>query len=347
MDSLLHYQIFPAILVGYYFVVWLFVGRDPKPGVIVSQYASPAGMSPAEMRYLLTRASDRKTVAAVLAHLSANKVISIHPEQDRYRITLLVDSLPASIPPEEASAFTALQELASFETPNEKNPRTLFLEPGKGKNLMLVASVVAGSLMKRIGDLYIQRNLSYSLPAVAISVIVAMLTAANFAGRNGVVFLTLWFLFFNLVLGLIFVVNVIPAMRDGIRGMLTPRNIAYTFLPLPIFFAIPALVASRIARLSNDGFALELIALVVIHIWSGTIIQTVTQMARQRMDQVEGFKQFLASVELDPLNRMNDPRLTPALMNEHLAYAIALDLKEAWGDHLSNALFMTTTSAGG
>jgi hypothetical protein len=36
---------------------------------------------------------------------------------------------------------------------------------------------------------------------------------------------------------------------------------------------------------------------------------------------------------------MNDPHMTPALMNDYLAYAIALDLKEAWGDHLSSALF--------
>jgi len=33
-------------------------------------------------------------------------------------------------------------------------------------------------------------------------------------------------------------------------------------------------------------------------------------------------------------------------MNDYLAYAIALDLKEAWGDHLSSALFSTVASVG-
>src|SRR2546430_8434671 len=108
MDSLLHYQIFLALLVGYYFVVWLFAGRDPKPGVIVSQYSPPAGMSPAEMRYLLVGASDRKTVAAVLAHLASRRVISIHPEEDGYRITMLLDKPPAGTFPEEVAAFRAL-----------------------------------------------------------------------------------------------------------------------------------------------------------------------------------------------------------------------------------------------
>jgi len=53
-------------------------GRGPKRGVIVPQYTAPANMSPAEIHYLLTGGADRKTVAAVLAHLAAHKVISFN-----------------------------------------------------------------------------------------------------------------------------------------------------------------------------------------------------------------------------------------------------------------------------
>jgi hypothetical protein len=120
MNSLLHEQMFPALLVGYYFVVWLLVGRDPKPGIVVPQYSPPAGMSPAEMRYLLTGASDRKTVAAVLAHLAARKVISIHPENAGYRIMLLVDEPPAVTPPEEASAFRHWRNWLALKPPTKK-----------------------------------------------------------------------------------------------------------------------------------------------------------------------------------------------------------------------------------
>lgn len=59
-----------------------------------------------------------------------------------------------------------------------------------------------------------------------------------------------------------------------------------------------------------------------------------------------GFRQFLPTVELDRMDRMNNLHMTPALMNDYLAYAIALDLKEAWGDHLSSALFATVASVG-
>jgi Predicted membrane protein (DUF2207) len=113
-----------------------------------------------------------------------------------------------------------------------------------------------------------------------------------------------------------------------------------------LFLGIPGFVAVHIARVSRPAFALTLVALVVVNIAGAVLVQTGTPLSRARKDQVQGFRQFLASDELDPLNRLNDPQLTPALVTDHLAYAIALDLKEAWGDNLSNALFMTTTSAG-
>ena len=347
----LQLMMLPCLLLGYYLIVWLLVGRGPKRGVIVPQYTAPANMSPAEIHYLLTGGADRKTVAAVLAHLAAHKVISLQPERGGYRIVLLFDQPSAGIPPEENSALDALAQLASVAAPEENKPHTLFLQPSQGKNLSLVASVVAGSLIKRVGSLYFKRNLRYSLPAVALSVVVAIATAVGFASQNGsradgVVFTTLWFLFFSLIMGLIIAVNVLPAMRDAFRGTLSGRSIAYTFLPLPLFLGVPGLVAAFIARASTAAFAWVLVALVVVNVAGAILIQSVTPLARTRMDQVEGFKQFLSTVELDPLKRMNNPHLTPALLNDYLAYAIVLDLKEAWGDHLSDALFSAITSAG-
>lgn len=350
----LQLMLLPCLLLGYYLAVWLLVARPPKRGVIVPQYTPPANISPAEIRYLLTGASDRKTVAAVLAHLAAHKVISLQPAARGYRITLLFDQPPAGLPVEEVSALDALAELASFSASASSKPalpRTLFLQPSSGKNLSLVASVVAGSLIKRMSSLYFRRNLRYSLPAVALSIVAALGAAAPLGSPNGAhgvgaVFMTLWFLLFSLIMGLIIATSVLPAMRDAFRGTLSRRNIARTFLPLPLFLGVPGLVALLIARASTAAFAWALAALVVVNIAGTMLIQTLTPLARQRMDQVEGFKQFLATVELDPLKRMNNPRLTPALLNDYLAYAIVLDLKEAWGDHLSDALFSTIASAG-
>jgi hypothetical protein len=338
----------PSLLLAYYLVVWFLVGQDPKPGIVVPQYAPPANMSPAEMRYLLTSTADRKTVAAVLAHLAAHNVISICPEGDGYRITLLANEPPDSLPLEEASAFNALAQLQSLASSEgmAAGPasRAFVFRPAHGRNLSLVASIVAGSLIRRTSSLYFQRNLRYSLPAVAVSIGAALVTSVIVSKHGDATFLTLWFLLFSLGLGLMIATNVVRALRDAFSGLLSAKNIARTVVPLPIFLGIPGFVAVQIARASEPLFAWVLVSVVVINIAGGIAIQTVTPLGRERMDQIEGFKQFLATVELDRLNRMNDPHLTPALLNDYTAYAIALDLKEAWGDHLANALFMTTTA---
>jgi len=113
-----------------------------------------------------------------------------------------------------------------------------------------------------------------------------------------------------------------------------------------MFLGVLGFVDWRIGKGSTPAFAGSLVAIIVINIGFAISLKRITPLGRQRLDEILGFRQFLATVELDRFDRMNDPRMTPVLLNDYLAYAIALDLKEAWGDHLSSALFATATSAG-
>jgi len=58
---------------------------------------------------------------------------------------------------------------------------------------------------------------------------------------------------------------------------------------------------------------------------------------------VEGFRAFLGEVEQDRMQRLNAPGEAPKAATEFLPYAIALEVREAWGDHLAEAFFATTT----
>jgi hypothetical protein len=105
-------------------------------------------------------------------------------------------------------------------------------------------------------------------------------------------------------------------------------------------------VGWRIALGSNQEFAFSLFAITLLNVSFTALLQKLTPLGRKRLDEVMGFREFLATVELDRFERMNHPKLTPALLNDYLAYAIALDLKESWGDQLSEALTAAATSAG-
>jgi hypothetical protein len=97
---------FPALLLAFYVVCWLAVGRDPKIGVVAPRYEPPAGISPGVARYILTGGSDGTTLAAVLTGLAAKGVVSIQPQNGNYAVQLLNSS--TTLLPDEASVIRTL-----------------------------------------------------------------------------------------------------------------------------------------------------------------------------------------------------------------------------------------------
>ncbi len=339
----------PVALCVYYLIALLIVGKGPAQGAIIAMYEPPANMSPAEVRYLLNGSTDRKSVSAVLVHLAAKKLIAIQPENGDYRITLLVDETPKGTPAEEAAAMRALAEIHSFADPGAKAGKggSFLLRPARNQHISLLGSVIAGSVNNRVEKDCFNRNLKYSAPAFVLSFFIVMAMAGHYgSSRDGVIFLTAWFMFCSFIIGLITVASVAPALRDAIRGRIAMTNIGTAMVPLLMFGSVLGFVDTRIAKLSNTAFAYTLVAVVVINIGFAISLKRLTPAGRQRLDAVLGFRQFLSTVELDRLDRMNNPHMTPVLMNDYLAYAIALDLKEEWGDHLSSALFATVASVG-
>jgi hypothetical protein len=325
------------------------VGKGPAEGVIVAKYEPPANMSPAEARYLLNGSTDRKSVSAVLVHLATKKLITIQPENGDYRITLLVEEAPAEIPPEEAAAMRALSEIHSFANPDGKNCKggSFLLRPARNQHTSLLGSVIAGSVNDRVEKSCFNRNLRYSAPAFVLSFFTVVAMAGHYGDfRDGVIFLTAWFMFCSLIVGLIAAVSVAPALQDAMNGRIAMTSISTAVVPLLMFGAVLGFVDTKIAKLSNPAFAYTLVAVVMINIGFAISLKRLTPVGRQRLDEVLGFRQFLSTVELDRLDRMNNPHMSPILMNDYLAYTIALDLKEAWGDHLSSALFATVASVG-
>jgi Predicted membrane protein (DUF2207) C-terminal domain len=341
--------VLPFALCCYYAIALLLVGKNPSQGAIVARYQPPANMTPAEVRYLFTGSTDRKTVAAVLVHLAAQKLITIRPENGDYRITMLVEQPPDGIAPEEAAAMRAIAEVYSFFNPNSKTCKggSFLLKPAEKKHVSLIGSVISGAVNSRVEQTCFRRNLRYSAPAFLTSLVIVLGMAAHYQNHgNGVFFLTLWFMFCSFIVGIITALTVVPALFDALRGRVGGTNIWTAMVPLLMFGGVLGFVAYRIAEESTPAFAQTLIAVVVINIGFAISLKRLTPTGRERLDEVLGFRQFLSTVELDWLDRMNVQQMTPALMNDYLAYAIALDLKEAWGDHLSSALFSTATSAG-
>ena len=91
------------------------------------------------------------------------------------------------------------------------------------------------------------------------------------------------------------------------------------------------------------AYALSLAALVGINIAALPALKRETPAGRQAREQIEGFRMFLEKVEQDPLRRLNPSEQLAAGSMEFVPYAIALEVREPWGDHLAEACYATTT----
>ena len=300
LDTQLVYLLLPFALCAYYLIVWIIVGKNLPQGVIVPRYEPPEGMSPAAVRYLLMGSTDRRSVAAVLIHLAARKLISIQPENGDYRITVLCEQPPKDIPAEEAAAMRALVEVQSFVDPASIGSKSFLLKPAQNQHISLIGSVISGSMNSKVEKTYFIRNVQYSAPAFLISIAVALGTAAHFENyRNGVFFLSLWFLFCSLIIGVILAMSVVPILRDAFRGRIGTGNVGSALIPLLMFLGALGFVDWRIGKDSTPAFAGSLVAIMVINIGFAISLKRITPLGRQRLDEILGFRQFLATVELE------------------------------------------------
>src|ERR1700676_4822029 len=102
---------------------------------------------------------------------------------------------------------------------------------------------------------------------------------------------------------------------------------------------------TKLAAGVSPSFALMLAAFLLINLGCGPLLKRKTSLGRQACDQIAGFRMFLQEVEQERLNRLNPAAQTPEELDRFLPFAIALEVKEAWGDHLAEAFFASTVVA--
>jgi hypothetical protein len=83
----------------------------------------------------------------------------------------------------------------------------------------------------------------------------------------------------------------------------------------------------------------------LINLGWGPRLKRKSVLGRQVSDQIAGFRQFLEKVDQDKLNRLNPEADAPQDLARFLPYAIALEVKESWGDQLSQTFFATSVVA--
>jgi hypothetical protein len=332
----------PALLLLYYVVVWLALGRQPQGGAIAIQYQPPQGLSPAAMRYIRTTGCDGRTLAATIAQLAARGCIAIEPQNGTYTVTQLKSVDPKSLQPSLAP-----EELGLFYELFEDGP-TVVLDTKNGGPLNHYLLQINVEMQKRLSNVYFTRNARWLVLGTFASFLTAIAMALTAHGRNGdlmtLLFLTWWFFFCFFFLGLIAVMTILPAWSRIMRGLGGAKEVLIGSAVVAVFGAGGGFVLWQLKSSASLAYALSLLALVFINLAAFPALKRLTPQGRQTLEQIEGFRLFLQKVEQDRMQRLTVADPHSAAAAEFMPYAIALEVREAWGDHLAEACVVTTTT---
>ena len=375
---------FPGLLLAFYVVCWLAVGRDPKIGVVAPRYEPPAGISPGVARYVLTGGSDGTTLAAVLAGLAAKGVVAIQPQAGSYAVSLL-NSSPILLPDEAAVVRTLFNVVSTVQPYAESNTaivgdpssqtsgrqaadRASFrpavvamrnngalgakmaapasgaavgLAPSPESQVVidpLAAAAVKGHIdalqdtfRKNLQGIYFRQNFRYAGIGVLATFAWGLFTAATLEASSSM-FITFWLLMFTSIAGL-----VIGGVWTSKPTRPSAKQRAARVLVPVLFFGLPGAVIYFAALPQSHGFVLALLLSVMLNSIFFFIMRAPTPRGLIILRQLAGFREFLVRVEQDPLDRVNTPEQRAELMNRFLPYAIALNVREGWGDKMASA----------
>jgi hypothetical protein len=325
----------------YYLIAWSVVGRDPARGVIMALYEPPANLSPSAMRYLMRMGYDNKTFAAAILDMAVRGFLKITEESGAYRLTLTGKD-DRVLTPDEKQIASALFE-----------GRTEVLLQQTNHTLIKGAMVATQKWLKTAEEkTYFLTNSRYLIPAIFISLLVALAYFASLGlpGTIGGLFMALWLTIWTVAVSAL-VLGALTAWREVLRGgnsalVSGGRALFLTLFALP-FLGGEVMGLFFLTKLTSLSFGIFLIATGILHGVFVHLMKAPTFAGRRLMDQVEGFKMFLSSVDGDRLNRAAPPQQTPQVFEKFLPYALALDVEQAWANKFSAVLAAAGTTPGG
>lgn len=330
----------PAALFLYYLIAWFAIGREPEPGPLVTRYAPPEGFSAAGVRYMTRTASDGRSFAAVIAQLAVSGCICVEPQEGKYKISRLLGDrrVDAQLAPEEQRVLAMLFE----------DGPAIEMDPSWEQRNTAQQGRYIFHIQEELNRRFKGKYFAYHAGVIALGMVstfaAALMLAASASGREalGSIFFTVWILFSGLTLGLIAWLSFVPACKSAARAGGNWVKLLPGVAALLVFAAVIAYLLKLLAHETSPGFSMALVALLAINLGWAPFLKRTTHEGRRALDEIAGFRLFLEKVEQDRLDKLNPPEEILQAREKYLAFAIALEVREGWGDHLAQTFFAVT-----
>jgi hypothetical protein len=328
------------LLFLYYLVAWIWIGPEPKPGVMVARYEAPDGLSPAATRYIAKGTTDGRSFAAVIAQLAVRGCLRVELGNGKYKLSRLMSdrATDSALASEERRVLELLfEDGPTIELSGSLDERNT---AHNGRYLFHIHE----ELNKELGGKYFTRHSGFVVLGVLATFVCALALAVTVSSREvlGAIFITLWVLFCGLTIGMMFELSLASAWKAALWTGTGWTKLLPATGAVAVFVAVIAFLLKDLAKAVSVSFAAMLVAFILINLAWAPWLKRKSVLGRQMADEVAGFRQFLVKTEQDRLNRLNPGGDAIQDLDRFLPYAIALEVKADWGDRLSQTLLAST-----
>jgi len=316
-----------AVVCAYYAVTWFMVGRDPKSEIIVIRYEPPRGLSPSMLRFVWKEAFDDRTFWAGVLSLVAKGLAILGTEGD---VTL-------ARPTATGKPRPALPKEEQFLL-----DRVLHRHGQKGVPMNMLddetayaASQMASALRQAAVGRWFLENRENVIGGAVLSFLPVYFSAKPQTLDQWV---ALAFSLAAMAPGAFYLIFVVFRLADLVRGSRKGPRTAIVRRALMLFAMVVPCVAALIMGSVVLGAIFGWRVLLVTTLMVGLdlvflhLMKAPTAEGRKLLDEIDGFRQFLSSVEELREDRLDAPALAPGVYERYLPYAMAPEVEQAWSD---------------
>jgi hypothetical protein len=197
-------------------------------------------------------------------------------------------------------------------------------------------------LMSSVGKRFFVKNARYVIPGILISLIVAAINAEIVDVEGSYVKeltgLGLWTIFAGFVCRFL--------SRKKVLELKKPSKLTYLLLLFPaVLYSVAVSIshAFEVFDIRQFMFLLPLFIMLTAHVVFLFLLRAPTPLGRKVLDEIAGFRTYLAAAEGDRLDRMTPPEKTPGLYQAYLPYALALGVENRWSEKFAGEIDETYT----
>jgi len=356
------------ILLIYYGLTWMKVGKDPEEGVIFPHYEPPSGYSPASLCYVLKMGYENTCFAAAIINLAVKGFLKIEEVDDEYSLELTGEENIEMAPGEAAIIKKLFEKNTTLDLIANSPMMKKFIEVLGGipiesdasgkvtkikltqKNHQRIGGAVSAhksSLQNNYEKIYFLTNTAYFVIGLIITFI--LLVATIFSQPSSIdpaaLFMLVWLT--GWTFGVFILVKQAIQLWSNINSVFSVFHAIYLSI-----FAIPFIAGEifglyMFAQLTSISMGFVLLIAAIINWLFYELLKAPTLAGRKLLDKTEGFKQYIDIAERHELDFKHPKGRSPELFEEYLPYALALGVEQQWGESFSDVLAQAQASSGG